>query len=335
MQRACKTGGRRDGRRRVWVALVGAASWAVQAQGGGGAVAYPVAPQGTWDSVASAGAVSRTVPVTPGALAVLAPAARSVPGATALADSGPAGGEFGGYRLAPGDRVRITVYQNPDLTVETRLNDAGTLSYPLVGVVPLGGLDVGAAERRVADALRLGQFVRQPQVSITLLEARGHQASVLGQVNRPGRYAIEVASLRLSELLALAGGTSPGGADRIVVSGWRDSRPYRAEVDLPSLFGAEGRQLDLLIRHGDTVWVDRQPQLYIYGAVQRPGALRLERGMTLLQALATGGGLTARGTDKGIRIHRRGTDGAMTVLRPSLHEPVQEGDVVHVAESLF
>ena len=328
MQRSCSGGGVRG----VLMALASVASWAVQAQGGGGAVAYPVAPQGSWESVASAGAVSRSGSAASGALAVLSPAG-SLPGL--MAESRAGSGEFSGYRLAPGDRVRITVYQNPDLTVETRLNDAGTLSLPLVGVLPLGGLDIGAAERRVADALRLGQFVRQPQVSLTLLEARGHQASVLGQVNRPGRYAIEVATLRLSELLALAGGTAPGGADRIVVSGLRDSRPFRAEVDLPSLFGVEGRQHDLLIRHGDTVWVDRQPQLYIYGAVQRPGALRLERGMTLLQALATGGGLTARGTDKGIRIHRRSADGGVTVLRPAMHEPVREGDVVHVAESLF
>ena len=109
-----------------------------------------------------------------GALAALAVAARSGPGVSGAAESGPAAGEFSGYRLAPGDRVRITVCQNPDLTVETRLNDAGTLSHPWVGVLPLGGLDVGAAKRRVADALRVGQFVRQPQVPITLLENKGN-----------------------------------------------------------------------------------------------------------------------------------------------------------------
>jgi polysaccharide export outer membrane protein len=172
-------------------------------------------------------------------------------------------------------------------------------------------------------------------VSISLLEVRGHQASVLGQVNRPGRYPIEVTTLRLSDLLALAGGTSPAGADRVVVSGLREGQTFRAEVDLPALFGPEGRERDLFIRHGDTVWVDRQPQFYIYGQVQRPGALRLERGMTLMQALATGGGLTPRGTDKGIRIHRRDSDGRMVVVRPAMHETVREGDVVHVAESLF
>jgi polysaccharide export outer membrane protein len=301
-----------------------------EARASGGAVAYPVAPQG-WAAAATRSGAAGSPAQAPAAVALALSQER--PSVMLSSASGMA--EAAGYRLAAGDLVRITVYQNPDLTLESRLTDTGTLSFPLVGVLQLGGLGIAAAERRVAEALRQGQFVRQPQVSIALLEVRGHQASVLGQVNRPGRYPIEVTTLRLSDLLALAGGTSPGGADRVVVAGLRDGQPFRAEVDLPSLFGPDGRERDLFVRHGDTVWVDRQPQFYIYGQVQRPGALRLERGMTLMQALATGGGLTPRGTDKGIRIHRRGADGRMSVLRLSMHEPVLEGDVVHVAESLF
>jgi polysaccharide export outer membrane protein len=75
--------------------------------------------------------------------------------------------------------------------------------------------------------------------------------------------------------------------------------------------------------------------VYIYGEVQRPGALRLERGMTLMQALASGGGLSARGTEKGIRVHRRAADGRVRVFSPAMDEPVRDGDVVFVRESLF
>ena len=56
--------------------------------------------------------------------------------------------------------------------------------------------------------------------------------------------------------------------------------------------------------------------VYIYGEVQRPGAMRLERGMTVMQALATGGGLTLRGTEKGLRVHRKGSDGKVQVISP-------------------
>ena len=90
------------------------------------------------------------------------------------------------YRLGPGDVVRITVYQNPDLTLETRIGEAGVVSYPLLGSVRLGGTTVTQAEKLIADGLRSGNFVKQPQVSILVVQVRGNQASVLGQVNRPG-----------------------------------------------------------------------------------------------------------------------------------------------------
>ena len=240
-----------------------------------------------------------------------------------------------GYRLGAGDLVRIVVYQNPDLTLEARLTEAGMIRYPLLGPIRLGGLDIASAERLIGEALQRGSFVRQPQVTLSVQQVRAHQASVLGLVNRPGRYPIEVTDLRLSDLLAMAGGTVPGGSDVVVVTGVREGKAFRFEVDLPRLFAPDGARFDLLMRDGDTVWIDRQPLVYIYGEVQRAGVLRLERGMTLMQALAAGGGLSARGTDKGIRVHRRGEDGRVRVLQPHMDEPVRDGDVVFVRESLF
>ncbi len=239
------------------------------------------------------------------------------------------------YRLGSGDVLRINVYQNPDLTLETRVTEAGIVSYPLLGAIRLGGLSVTAAEKLIADGLRGGNYVKQPQVTLVVLQVRGNQASVLGQVNRPGRYPIEVADMRLTDLLAMAGGTAAGGADTVVVTGLRNSQPYRLEIDLPTVFVAGGKDKDILILNGDAVWVDRQPIVYIYGEVQRPGPMRLERGMTMMQTLATGGGLTQRGTEKGIRVHRKSADGKVQVITPTLDDKMLDGDVVYVRESLF
>lgn len=239
------------------------------------------------------------------------------------------------YRLGAGDIVRISVYQSPDLQLEARLSEAGVISFPLLGSVRIGGLAVAEAERRIADGLRTGGFVKEPQVSILVVQVRGHQASVLGQVNRPGRFPIESAEMRLTDLLATAGGVATSGADTVTIVGERDGKPYRVEIDLPALFRGGPATEDPLVLNGDTVYVNRAPIVYIYGEVQRPGALRLERGMTLLQALATGGGLTQRGTEKGIRVHRTGPDGKVQVLQPGMDDRVQEGDVVYVRESLF
>ncbi|MDE2612597.1 MAG: polysaccharide export protein EpsE [Burkholderiales bacterium] len=238
-------------------------------------------------------------------------------------------------RLGSGDLVRIVVFQNPDLTLETRITEAGVVSYPLLGQVRLGGLTVTAAEKLIAEGLRNGNFVKNPQVTLVLLQVRGSQVSVLGQVNRPGRYPIEIADTRLTDMLANAGGVAASGADTVVVVGQRNGQPTRVEVDLPTLFAPGGRDRDLVLANGDTLWVDRQPLVYIYGEVQRPGALRLERNMTVMQALAAGGGLTLRGTEKGIRVHRKAPDGKVQVVQPTMDDKMQEGDVVFVRESLF
>jgi polysaccharide export outer membrane protein len=240
------------------------------------------------------------------------------------------------YRLGAADVIRIVVYQNPDLTLETRVSENGVISFPLLGAVRVGGLGVSAAEKLIADGLKNGNFVKQPQVTLTLLQVKGNQASVLGQVNRPGRYPIETADMRLTDLLANAGGVASTGGDQLVLTGTRGGKPFRMEIDLPGVFSAEqNRSNDVLVQNGDVLWVDRAPMVYIYGEVQRPGPMRLERGMTLMQVLAAGGGLNQRGTERGIRVHRKGADGKVQVMQAAMDDGVKDGDVVYVKESLF
>jgi polysaccharide export outer membrane protein len=255
-------------------------------------------------------------------LAVLAGASGAFAQATAAAPTE--------YRLGAGDVVRVTVYQNPDLTLETRIGEAGVVSYPLLGSVRIGGVTVSQAEKLIADGLRNGNFVKQPQVSILVVQVRGNQASVLGQVNRPGRFPIEVADMRLSDLLAVAGGINVNGADTLTLVGTRDGKPYRKELDLPEIFRSPGRDGDILVQNGDVVYVERAPMVYIYGEVQRPGAMRLERGMTVMQALATGGGLNLRGTEKGLRVHRRGADGKLQVMQPNMDDTLELLNALHL-----
>jgi polysaccharide biosynthesis/export protein len=239
------------------------------------------------------------------------------------------------YRLSAGDVIRITVYQSPDLTLETRISEAGTISYPLLGSVRIGGMGVTQAEKTIADGLRTGNFLKAPQVSLLVMQVRGNQVSVLGQVNRPGRFPIETADMRLTDLLAAAGGIAASGADTVTLVGTRSGQPFRRDLDLQAVVRSERRADDLIVQNGDVVYVERAPMVYIYGEVQRPGAMRLERGMTVMQALATGGGLTLRGTEKGLRIHRKGSDGKTQIIQPTMDDPVRDGDVVYVRESLF
>ncbi len=239
------------------------------------------------------------------------------------------------YRLAAGDVIRISVYQSADLTLEARLTEAGTISYPLLGTVALVGLTVSEAEKRIADGLRTGNFVKQPQVSIAVQQVRGNQVSVLGQVGKPGRYPLETGNVQLTDMIATAGGVLGTGADQAVIVGTRNGQPYRVEVDLPSVFGPGRRANDVTLQNGDVVWVDRAPMIYMYGEVQKPGSLRLERGMTVMQALAASGGLTQRGTERGLRVHRRDAEGKVRVIEPAMTDRLQPEDIVYIRESVF
>ena len=247
----------------------------------------------------------------------------------------PSGTASAQYRLATGDVIRVTVFQNADLTLEARVSETGVISYPLLGSVNIGGLTLPQAEKRIADGLRDGNFVKQPQVSILVTQVRGHQVSVLGQVGRPGRYPLELADTKLTDIIATAGGIGANGADTVVLIGRRNGQSYRAEFDLPAIFGSNRRGEDVILQNGDLIWVERAPVIYLYGEVQRPGSLRLERGMSVVQALAGAGGITPRGTAKGLRVHRRDADGKVQVMEVQMNDSLRPDDVVYVRESIF
>lgn len=239
------------------------------------------------------------------------------------------------YPLGPGDVIRIQVFQNPDLTIETRVSESGVITYPLIGSVNIGGLTLGAAENQIAKQLREGGFVRLPQVNIALLANRSNQVAVLGQVNRPGRFPLDNLTMRLSEMLATAGGIAPTGADSVVIIGTRNGKPFRKEVDIAGLFLGGSIADDIVLSGGDAIYVHRAPVFYIYGEAQRPGAYRIERNMTIQQALAQGGGPTLRGTESRLRLHRRKTDGTVEEISPQANDPVRSDDVIYVRESIF
>jgi polysaccharide export outer membrane protein len=239
------------------------------------------------------------------------------------------------YRLGAGDAIGVQVYQSPDLSIDARVSESGVISYPLVGSVQLGGLTIAEAEKKIGDALRTGGFVKVPQVNIVLRQVRGNQVAVLGQVSRPGRFPLETFNTRVSDMLAAAGGTTATGDDVLIVTGQREGKPFRKVIDIPALFLNEKSDEDIVLAGGDTLYVNKAPMFYIYGEAQRPGPYRIERGMTVMQALAQGGGPTVRGSQNRLKLHRRDASGKVIETTPSLTDPVRAEDVIYVRESLF
>lgn len=237
--------------------------------------------------------------------------------------------------LGAGDDIRIKVFQNPDLAYDARIPESGSISYPLIGAVKLGGLSISAAEREIADALRTGGFVLQPQVNIVVVEAGGSQVAVLGQVTKPGRFPLATSSTRVTDVLAMAGGATLTGDDIAVLTGTRDNKAIRKVIDIPAIFLNGNSEDNMVVAAGDTLFVPRAPVFYIYGEAQKPGSYRIERGMTVMKALATGGGPTIRGSETRLRLTRKNAKGAEEQFSPEATELVRPDDVIYVRESLF
>ena len=226
-------------------------------------------------------------------------------------------------KLGIGDAIRVTVFQQPDLTTEVRINERGVIAMPLIGEVKVTGQSQAEAAAHIAAKLKDGKYLKDPQVQVALTTVRSRQVSVLGAVARPGRYPLDDTSSQLSDVIAAAGGITPAGADTVVVI--RDGKEER----VPLL----GKSYPL--KGGETINVERAPVFYIYGEVARSGAYRVEPNMTVMQAIAAGGGITPRGSDRRMKLRRPGADGKLIETDAGLRDTVKADDVIFVREALF
>ncbi|PUA18726.1 polysaccharide export protein EpsE [Glaciimonas sp. PCH181] len=236
--------------------------------------------------------------------------------------------------LGAGDALKISVFGNPDLSLETKVSEAGNITFPLIGNVNVNGLSTSDAEKKISGLLIDGGFLRNAEVNILVTELQSQQVSILGQVLRPGRYPIS-GTRNVTDMLAVAGGVGPEGGDTATVVRTRDGKTTKQVINLVEMIQSSDMKENLTLINGDMVYVDRAPKFYIYGEVQHPGGYRLERNMTVVQALSIGGGLTPRGTERGLRVKRRDTSGSVQMIDVKNDEVLRPDDVVYVKESLF
>jgi polysaccharide export outer membrane protein len=235
------------------------------------------------------------------------------------------------YRLGPGDLLKVVTFGYNDLTADVRVSESGNITFPLIGQVPVEGLSTRDVENAITERLATGGFIKGAQVSVLIVEYQSQKVSVMGQVAKPGQYHLE-GSTRVLDLLAKAGGIVDESAGDRAVLLRHDGRSQ--VIDLDSLFNGDAAQ-NPNVANGDTINVPRAPRFYIYGEVQRPGAYRLERNMTLSRAISAGGGLTARGSERRAVVKRRGAAGVESTASIGSADPIHEDDVLYVKESLF
>ncbi len=238
-------------------------------------------------------------------------------------------------KLGPGDAVTIHVFGRPEFDTTAYVDRDQTLNVPLAGRVKVGGLSPSDAGAEIAKALVEGEFLVNPQVSLELEQFRSQQISVLGEVRAPGRFALE-AQTSVLDVLAQAGGVNTAGADLIyLMRRTADGRVQHIPVNLRELVGDRAISTAVALQGGDTVYVPRADQFYVYGEVQSPNMYRLEPGTTVVQAIARSGGLTPRGSDNRIEIRRKQDNGDYRSFTADLSEVVRPDDVIRVKERIF
>ena len=110
-----------------------------------------------------------------------------------------------GYRLGPGDLVRVTVFRQPDLSGQFRLDGDGDLALPLAGEIRAGHLTTRELEQAIAAQLREARYLLDPQVSVQVLSYRPFY--IVGEIRRPGEYEYRN-GMTVINAVALAGGFS-------------------------------------------------------------------------------------------------------------------------------
>lgn len=318
------------------------------------------------------------------------------------------------YTLGTGDFVKVTVYGDAELTREIRIAENGILTFPLIGEVRVGGLSTVEAEKVIAQQLKQGGFIANPQVSLVVLQflsktvsvlggvlkpgrypvtrpsdvkdmiaeaggitaegseivtvVRGNKRSefdlhdvinqqadtadstlvggetiyvssrdvaVVGQLLRPAKYGIQGGMRKISDFISLAGGPNESAGEVLFYTTSISGAPVTEQINIDELFRAPAAEKNKQVYPGDVLYVPKAPQVYVYGEVQRPGMYKIDKNMTVMQAIAKAGGLTIRGTQRSVKLHRKNEHSEVLKQTPSLTSVLQDEDVLYIEESLL
>jgi len=216
------------------------------------------------------------------------------------------------YVVGPQDVLTVTVFNETQLSGRFRVENDGQFNYPFLGRLKAAGTTVTDIAALVRSRLADG-YLRDPQVTVEVEQFRSQSVFVIGEVRAPGRYSL-TSSVTIVEALAQAGSIAPSAGGDVLVLHPRQhadgspSQPGRGDADVErvSLSDLQAGKLsaNVAIHDGDTIFVPKAQRFYVTGQVRSPGAYVLEPNMTVLQAISTAGGLTDRGSNRGVRIVR-------------------------------
>lgn len=250
----------------------------------------------------------------------------------------------GDYPIGTEDVLEIIVWGHDDLHRVMPVSLEGMISFPLIGEIQAAGVSAVALEKVIAARLGDG-FIIGPQVTVTVKEYKSQRVFLMGEVNKPGTYAVTRENTLLFVLSEAGGPTKDAGEELVIIRPGRpvdraltleEAQKRREQIIQANLKDvlAGDKKSNITIRDGDSVIVPKMPYFFVMGEVKSPGKYNLERGTTVLMAISIGGGLTPKAAPNRTMITRE-QNGHKVDVRIGMEALVMPGDTIIVPESFF
>jgi polysaccharide export outer membrane protein len=246
----------------------------------------------------------------------------------------PTGAAPARYMIGAQDLLKITVFDEAELTNSYRVDGDGFITFPYIGRVMASGMTLQELQDRIRTLLSAG-FIKNPQVRAEIGEFKSQSVLVSGEVRQPGKITM-TGAMTLLEALAAAGSATPSASSELTIAHPKrpgdtgDSEVVRVNWKDLQL----GKGTDVGLQDGDLINVPKAQTFFITGQVRNGGPYVLEPGTTIQQAIAMAGGLSERGSDRGITVTRL-VNGKSTDVKVTLEDRVQPNDTITIRNRFF
>jgi polysaccharide biosynthesis/export protein len=243
-------------------------------------------------------------------------------------------------QVSAGDLLDLNVFDTPELSAKLRVDEHGAVTLPLGGVLPVSGLTAEQIGLAIETRFRETDILKDPHVSVAVLEYATQGVTVLGEVKNPGTYPL-LGGHGLLDLISAAGGGTTSAGKAVTIT-HRADPGHPVVVSMNSKPGSTAT-FDVDIRPGDTIIVSHAGIVYVLGDVGKPGGFLIENSdrLTVLQAIALAQGTSRTASLKQVKLIRKTDAGHQEIPVPlkkilankSADEPLADGDILYVPTS--
>lgn len=259
------------------------------------------------------------------------------------------------FMIYAGDKIRIQVFREPDLSGVFTVNRTGDINYPFLGEIHVEGLTLDELKAYLTNTLGKDYLVN-PQIQIDFEESPNKSVSILGQVARPGNYIL-TPNMTLIRLISHVGGFTVTANEESVkiLRLQKGGGKVSLTADVPAI--TRGDASDVGLVPGDVIFIEKRkeedkleeekiiPRASVLGHVARPGNYELTPNLTLIRLLSEAGGFSPLAAQNRVRIIRKSAEGApdahLTVNVQAILDggqkdiAIEDGDIVVVPETFF